>query len=197
MKTTWNQNEADQKTSSSNIECQALHQKRLALDLSVRYQMGWKWLWGLCLMGMICTDKNSEFCQHLTAQFVLWQHAANSFAQQLIRSFFPCFNGRPSSQTTRKAGVAIVLLLSHFGGHVWHFGMLHRIAGKANSIAIEYDHAAARINVSSVIRLMFAHQDGGDTTGQTAHNMGVGIDDIPFMVVAFLSGESPFGFAVF
>ena len=78
------------------------------------------------------------------------------------------------------AGVPLVNLLGHLHGE---FGVLfvgQRFAAESHLFRVEHDHEVAAIDVRRVVRFVLAHQDHRQMRRQSAHKLGIGVNDIPF-----------------
>jgi hypothetical protein len=162
-----------------NSRLETTEESVLALDLSVWQKVSREWLRQLRLMRMVRANEDTQFFQHLTTQFVLWQHATNSFRQQLIWSLFPGFNSRSQSQTAWVTRKSVIALLGHLCGQVRNLGVLHSVACEANSLTIQHDHTITSINVSRVSRLVLTHQNGCNLSCQTTNNVPIRVNDKP------------------
>ena len=64
---------------------------------------------------MLGAAENSQLLQHVSAQLVLWQHAADSFLDQHFRAMFPSFDSRADLTPPWEASVSVIFLLGHLG----------------------------------------------------------------------------------
>ena len=142
-------------------------------------------------MRMVGSDEQPQLFQHVTPKFILWQHSANRFAKQLIRTRLPSFDRRASPKATGIAGVSIVILLGHLGGQIGYPIVLHRIAGEANPFAIQDDYTVASIDMCGVGSLMLTHQDCGNLSGKPPHDVPVRVDQEPVAGLNFFLLRHP------
>lgn len=118
-------------------------------------------------MRMSRTSIDFKFLAHLATHLGLRQHAPNRRFQYSLRMALKLFFGADFFESARIARVMVIDFLLPF------------IAGEDDLLGIDDDDVIADIEVRSIRRFVFAHQNARGFCSKAAYGFAVGVDDKP------------------
>ena len=118
-------------------------------------------------VGMLRARINLQFCGQRSAVRIFGQHPNNRLFDNIFGMFCQHLLGSGLTDSARILGMVVI-----------HF-LLPLIPGKANPTSIDDNDKVAVINMGSKCGIVFAAQNLGHSTSQTADRLALGINKMP------------------
>src|SRR5438067_7682812 len=135
---------------------------------------------GLGLLGAMAVlgpGVDAQALQHVGAERVVLQHAADGIGDREGRVALHLVAQRTGAQSTRVAGVAGIRL------------PVQLATGDQHARGVDHDHVVAGVEVRRVGRLVLALQDAGHAARKAAESHATGVDHEPLSLEVFLPGR--------